>query len=124
MTVDQAKIKIRNDYNYMVTTFDYMEYVSTYLGYIIDNLEEDEENFTKMSEIMLEFKQLYSMNQDKMIRFSDEIDKLYNTLKVNDSEFELDRLMGPTERLIALAQKQLNNPATTENAVDSNETQE
>ena len=78
----------------MVTTFDYMEYVSTYLGYLIDNLEENEENLNSMASIISEYKQLYSMNQDKMIRFSEEIDELYNTLKFNEGEFELERLMG------------------------------
>ena len=108
--IEDFKIKIKNDYNYMVTTFDYMEYVATYLGYIIDNLEETEENLEQMSNIMENFKQTYSMSNDKMIRFSNDIDKIFNELKVKEGEFELDRLMGPTERLIALAQDQLNKP--------------
>ena len=78
---DEKKI-ILEEYNKMIKTFDKMQYISTYLKKIIDEVETDKDLLELQLDIPIISNQ-FSINGDIIFRYEKAVNDLYNKLELD-----------------------------------------
>jgi len=103
------KEEILNHYNLLTYNINRLQYLSIYLKWIIDNIDDDTDNeeYLYISRKVEELSVIYSIQNDVIYRYKKEINKMLNNLNL-EKELDLRKYLKNIEEEIIEIHKNKN----------------